>query len=85
MPMWLDFKDEAGMDWMINTEHVLAIRVDKNAMHVLLPVALPPESGQVPVRVFATEGEAATTLRRIRDALHEGAHVFTMRAERVGV
>ncbi len=83
--MWLDFKDEAGTDWMINTEHVLAIKVDKNLLHVLLPVALPPESGQVPIRAFATEGEAAAMLRRIRDALHEGAQVFTIRVEHVGV
>ncbi len=84
--MWLDFKDESGMDWMINTDHVVAIRVDKTDLQVLLSAALVPTSGQVlPVRSFANEGQAADVLRRIRDALHEGAHVFSIRPEHLGV
>lgn len=84
--MWLDFKDDSGMDWMINTDHVIAIRVDKTELHVLLSTDLTPVSRHVvPIRSFANDREAAEMLRRIRDALHEGAQVFSIRSEHVGV
>jgi len=77
--MWLDFKDTSGMDWVINTDHVLAIRLDKTALHLLLPFVLSSTSGHIlPIRSFATEEEAAMMLGRIRDALHEGVRVFTV-------
>lgn len=77
--MWLDFKDTSGMDWLINTEHVLAIRLDKTALHLLLPVALSSTLGHtLPIRSFPTEEEAANVMRRIRDALHEGVRVFAV-------